>query len=73
MICSKKNTCVFEHLKRQTLYEYLTEALKNSLYTLTCSCQVTRFECMLSTGINFKRLKCGTCKRIERVVDEGLI
>ena len=36
------------------LYEYLTEALKNSvvekkLYTLTCSRQVTSFEYMPST------------------------
>ena len=82
MICSKttflKNTCVFEHLKYQTLHEHLTKALKNSIvkskhYILTCSRQVTSFGYMSSTGINFKRLKCGTCKSMERVVDEGLI
>ena len=82
MICSKttflKNTCVFEHLKYQTLHEHLTKVLKNSIvkskhYILTCSRPVTSFGYMSSTGINFKRLKCGTCKSMERVVDEGLI
>ena len=58
--------CVFEHLKYQTLYEYLTEALANSIvknkhYTLTFSYQVTSFGYMPSTGLNFKHFTCGMC------------